>query len=819
MADNFLSLLKSDDVDLINIVFKKLRADFNGDLFVAPCSFVATDPHPILEHSHLEILARFRSGRVEMGTDQYRFWGYNFKYIPIELISAVYDRFLGEQKVKRRNQGAYYTPMFLADTAISQVWDQLSHKTITDGRFLDPSCGSGMFLVRAFQRLCEHWRETRQSQTIHWNSLLEILSSLRGWDRDSGAVRIAVFSLYIALLEEVYPPDIQDLINSRNLLPKLWGQTLRHRDFFEPQSPDDDLQADVLIGNPPWSSRKGPDRSSVRWCRANQLPMPSNEDAWAFAWKSLHHLRDGGIVAFLLPAMGFLHNHSKSSVTARRRFIREARVIRIVNFADLRFQLFEGAVRPAALIVFRRADPQTHPYRFEYWTPKADLNLKGQRLITLGSADKCMIASGFVEQDPSIFKRRLWMSAPEAKLFNYLSAIPKLGDLVSSYGEQYRKGHLDRDRWWIGQGFQPFNADRSDPPDAYFDSQLVGRLPHLSIDKFEPLAQPVSAMSPWPSNRVRRKGFERGFTGPRVLVPRGVHTTPHRLRATYLEDPLTFQDIIQAVVVPPGEAHRAKLLAALLNSRVILWYGFHGTASFGAERPEVKQADLLLLPFPSPNDLPEQKRSQSAENGLISLVEEALQSQSDPFQATENTIFEEIDRLAYEFFCLSDREIVLVDDTVERMIPAVQPRRSSFPEIWEPSDYGDRLVYANTLIHNMSDWFDSYYSVEIRLEAHNEDLAILRLSLQETRENAEYVEKDDISVSEALSKLSEHIEQPLPGNFQFIPDFRLFIDKDLYLVKSIQKRFWMRSAAISDADAIALDLQDASGLGIQQSPA
>ena len=86
--------------------------------------------------------------------------------------------------------------------------------------------------------------------------------------------------------------------------------------------------------------------------------MPGKEDAWAFVWKSLRHLREGGIVAFLLPAMAFLHNHAKAAVSARKRLVQDVRIFRIINFADLRFQLFEGAVRPAAWFIFGRSDQE-----------------------------------------------------------------------------------------------------------------------------------------------------------------------------------------------------------------------------------------------------------------------------------------------------------------------------------------------------------------------------------------------------------------------------------------------------------------------------
>ena len=816
-AGRFSDLLRLEDADSLDRLFASLRRDFNGDLFVAPCSFDENDRHPPLTPAHLNILRDFHSGRLEMRGHggQLRFWGYDFKYIPIELISAVYDRFLGENDEERRAQGAYYTPMFLADTVISQVWDTVSDATKETGRFLDPACGSGVFLVRSFQRLCEHWRDTRTSRTIRWDSLLGILSRLHGWDIDGSAVRVAVFSLYIALLEEVSPPDLRRLVKRGRILPALWGGNLCQRDFFEKHAHD--LQADVVIGNPPWSSRPGTDgedRASVKWCKAERVPMPGKEDAWAFAWKSLRHLRDGGIVAFLLPAMAFVHNHAKNAVAARGRLVRDARILRIINFADLRFQLFEGAVRPAALFIFGHANREAPAYRFEYWTPKADLNLKIKRLITLSSADKCRITSSIAAAEPLVFKQRLWMSGPESKLFNYLSAFPRLGDLAKAYGTQQRRGESQRaDRWVIGQGFQPFNAERtasrSTRPSA---SDSVGKLLHLPIRVFKPLVQPVGALSPWPSNQVRRRGFERGFSGPRVLIPQGVNTTTGRLRAAYLEAPLTFQDTIQALVVPRGEERRAKLLTALLNSKLIAWFAFHGTASFGSERPKVHQEELLTLPFPSPDDMPQRERSESAGHALVALVDRMIESENEPFvlRGNERTILDKVDHLTCEFFCLSDEEIILVDDTVERVIPSIQPRRNRYPDIWEPADREDRQSYAEALVRSMAEWFDPDCTIGIRLEARNADLAVLRLTLEDGRKRAEYAEEDAGPVGAVLARLSEHVHQPLPGNFQLMPDFRVFIDDRLYLVKPARRRFWLRSAALADADAIALDLQDAS---------
>ena len=97
------------------------------------------------------------------------------------------------------------------------------------------------------------------------------------------------------------------------------------------------------------------------------------------------------------------------------------------------------------------------------------------------------------------------------------------------------------------------------------------------------------------------------------------------------------------------------------------------------------------------------------------------------------------------------------------------------------------------------------------MEASSGDLGILRLSLN--GKQAPYSEKEDGSIAEALERIAGHIHQPLDGNFQLMPDLRVFVGQDLYLIKPMQLRFWLRSTGLADADAIAMDLQDATEIG------
>jgi hypothetical protein len=286
-----------------------------------------------------------------------------------------------------------------------------------------------------------------------------------------------------------------------------------------------------------------------------------------------------------------------------------------------------------------------------------------------------------------------------------------------------------------------------------------------------------------------------------------------RLRAAYTEDAFTFQHSLQAISVPSGEERRAKVMTALLNSKVAIWYAFHGTSSFGSDRPKLHQSELMNLPFPDVSDVPDTERAQKAEKSLVAIVDKAMASSRNGFAlaSEDDGVPEEVDEHAYEYFCLSPEEITLIEDAVRFIIPAVQPHQGSFPAIWKTTTEDKRKLYAEMLVRALGPWFEEERTVNVRLEAHNADLAVLRLTLCAQGDRAEYEERKDNAVREVLAKLFEHIHQPLPGNFQLLPDFKIFDGKHLYLVKPMQRRFWLCAAALADASAIALDLQEYGG--------
>jgi SAM-dependent methyltransferase len=790
----FENILTAKSTAPFEALFDWLKDAFNGDVFIAPCAFeLGKTRPPKVKASHLRVLADFRHGKVEMQTGQLRFLGYDFEFMPIALISAVYDRFLNEEEERKNADGAYYTPMFLADFAVNQVWDDLSDEQRNKGTFYDPACGSGIFLVRLFQRLVAHHCRETDKRFATWKELSTIVQRLHGGDINAAAVRVAAFSLYVALLEQSNPRDLDALLENGKLLPTLYRHTLRNEDFFT--SPDEG-RYDAVIGNPPWKGRAGQDTSAQTWADSLKLPHPAKDIAWCFIWKALRVVKPGGLIGLLLPAMGTLHN--VGSLDALTSFLSKARVKRIINLSDLCFQLFDKANRPTAMVLYTSNAQEGSPYRFDYWVPKADLNLRLKRTMTLSRADRAVLRSDQAQADPTVFKRRLWSRSPDEKLLQYVKTVPSLSSFIAE--SKTLRGKFDRRKdWAIGQGFQPAHDTQKNTT----TSQAVRKHPYFAAKGFTPLAIPKIDTKPWKTSTVRRAGFSEGFIGPHILIPQGLERSALRVRAAYTEQSLCFEDSLQAIVFPLAERRTAKILTAVLNSSLAAWFYFHETANFGTDRAKVHQNELLKLPFAKPEAMPDPKRAAAAAEKIIELIDSEIK-QSNQVLRVQHNPFEKIDELVCDYYGLDKQDAALIQDTYKYILPAIQPRRSAgLQAIWDNSRPELRGAYASMLCDALKPWFNT--TVSASLAAKSSDVAVLKLTLSNGKEQA-YQESAAADFDQFLRNVSSSLPVRLPGNVQLMPDLRFVIGKDMYLVKPIQVRHWLRSTALADAEQIAAEL-------------
>jgi type I restriction-modification system DNA methylase subunit len=341
-------------------LFQQLGSDFNGDLFSDDLEAESRK----ITSKHIEILDDFFSG-MNMRQSQRVFWPYDFGYIPIETISAIYEHFLKDES---QRDGAFYTPRFLADVVLDSTLENVG--PLLGKKFLDPACGSGIFLVGLFIRMAEEWKQANPTARYDRRAreLMQVLrESLFGVDKNPVACRIAAFSLYLAYLDQLSPSDIQQLQSKGRALPPLtWDHTAGslgesssrniHRiDFFQkgaslPQG------ADLVLGNPPWGSIAGDGTPAGEWCAAREKPLPDKQIAVAFIWKAAEHVAPNGKVCFLLPH-GVLFNHGPTALEFQKAWVRYNTLRRVLNLADLRHFLFRDAVHPAIVVEYAPGEP------------------------------------------------------------------------------------------------------------------------------------------------------------------------------------------------------------------------------------------------------------------------------------------------------------------------------------------------------------------------------------------------------------------------------------------------------------------------------
>ena len=283
-------------------VSRRLDGIYNGIVF---------KPHQILDADTFCVDDTAFSGICEKLSDQNS--PYDFDSIPIHILGAIYERFLGkvivatDKRVKveekpevRKAGGVYYTPEYIVRYIVENTVGKLiagkTPKQIAELRFADIACGSGSFLLGVYDTLLEYHgkyyndnpgkagkgdvvkRDGRLYLSLRKKRDI-LVNNIYGVDIDAQAVEVAQLSLYLKLLKEETTASAHEhqLEFHETLLPTLTknivcGNSLVGMDILEGQlfeakeerklNPMDfalkfpDIMKaggfDVVIGNPPY---------------------------------------------------------------------------------------------------------------------------------------------------------------------------------------------------------------------------------------------------------------------------------------------------------------------------------------------------------------------------------------------------------------------------------------------------------------------------------------------------------------------------------------------------------------------------------------
>ncbi len=337
----------------------------NGEIFP-----ISLTEHPDLSRANIEKTASvFLGDEILTGQLHLDFQAYDFSYIPVETLSTIYEQFLAIEGV-RRETGAVYTPVSVVNFMVAEMEDQ---QPISDGmRVLDPSCGSGAFLVQCYRHLIEK-RMAKARRKLRPSELRDILvRQIFGVDRDGDACRVTELSLVLTMLDYIDPPDLKT--NPTFRLPCLHDTNIYQCDFLAEHSEwtkgSGTHAYDWIVGNPPWieiSSDSARDRDCNDWLARNstQNPVTLRQTAEMFAWEAGGYVSRTGLVALLVPAMTLFKRQSDF----RAEFFSRMEILAIANFTNLRRDLFvryvggrkEKMEIPAAAFFFRTGgcDPES----------------------------------------------------------------------------------------------------------------------------------------------------------------------------------------------------------------------------------------------------------------------------------------------------------------------------------------------------------------------------------------------------------------------------------------------------------------------------
>jgi hypothetical protein len=774
------------DYDDTYRLFKWLNVRFNGDLFPGKGDTAEAreigwaNEQRVVGPQHLTLLADFIRGDLDMPSGQGKLWPqYAFDVIPLEFISSIYETFVTENAAR---DGIFYTPPHLVDFILDRVlpWDGEEW----DLRVLDPACGSGIFLVKAFQRLVHRWKRAHPGQIIEAEVLRRLLErNVFGVDKDPHAVRVACFSLYLAMCDEIEPRHYW----SQVVFPSMRDRRLICSDFFvEDRAGFETVSSrgyyDLVIGNAPWGdglvtpcATKWANAAQPRWTVAN------NDIGGLFLAKAAQLLKSDGRLAMIQSANSLLFNNIGTATRFREEIFTRHRVSEVYNLSALRFNVFKHkshttktSTSPTCVVIMHPDRPAADD-RIAYISPKALKPLVDDFTVVIEPQDRRSLTVNEAVSDPLIWITLMWGRGRDRELVRRLQRFPTLASISetnkvqSSRGIEYgnrkkRVESLARHRLFDQKQFEEQSL-------LYLDADALPYAGTLCIE--------------------RPTDFS-AFSSPQMIMKRSWRKASSRFEARLVKSSSAEAVVCnQSYVSAHGTAHILEAACMAFNSMVSTYFLQLTSGRVAAYRPEALIGEIRNLPFPDP--------------GSIST------------EGVRN--FEEIDFHVFTAFGLKDAERVLVEDMFNYTLPDFRGDKN------RPGSQRTASSDKNAPEPLLNDY--CRYFMRVLKAGFGQERAI-RATIFRTPADAPLPyrlvafelckdEPSDVTIhdvgSVALIERLEHLDHD-PGLGRrgiYVRNVARIYDSStgtptIFILKPDMARHWTRSTALSDGDDVALDL-------------
>lgn len=790
-----------------------LEARFNGDVF-----HLEFGSGSQLNDSHVRLVASVFAGDDIQANEIHfvqqlhlKFQAYDFRRIPVETLSSIYEQFLHAQE-KGRSEGAYYTPEVVADYILSEV--NTVRQLVPGAHILDASAGSGVFLVLAYRRLIE--LERRRTGAIEPMRLREILlESIYGVERQPDACNVAVFSLILTLLNYVDPPALH--ANEDFKFPDLLNKDQRIfcDDFFNPKLklPVPKGGFDFVVGNPPWIELK-PNSKGEEHARSwisEEESIAGNRVADAFALKAGRLLSEEGVAGLLLPATTLFTLEGKRF---RQDFFTEFSVARVTNLANLRQNLFGGRInQPATTMVFRKDAQQRDrqailhlaPFAANQVARDADqlwaLTIHGSDIQEVSRADA---ASG----DTSVWKLALWGTPRDARALERLRRLYPL--TLAGFCE--KKGWGKR---MPRQGSELRHRD--DKEEVVYCDELKGK-ERFDTDTFNRIIKgglhfslPPQALVPIPNDwcYVRKRGGVGGLA---------INRSPHLMISATWKNFLIWTNEYFAIpsrqmgIAAPGEASAEdnefmRALAVYLGSSLVDYYLFFQVPEWGVYSTFPHVVLRAVRSIPTPDFTPEQVATLAAVHRELIREENSFRLQSD--EDGPNTAKQRlIDQTVFETLSAPVDLRLVIEDFRDNRLPLDQGR-----SVLEKLGARPKIKALQSYARTLRDELDRFLLGEARASLElitSPDLIRCEVNLstsgQRTPNAVNVAEATGQQAKQMLRSLREQLGERFSQWVYVDRSLRVFEDDAAQIYKAPRLMDWTRTQALNDADDIITDI-------------
>jgi hypothetical protein len=793
-ASNYFDILGS--VESTYKLFDELETHFKGNLFT-----VNAEELNIVKPNHLNFIKRCFITGVDNPDQALLFedWRvFDFKIIEIELLSEIYENFLTAIDAKKKDEtGTFYTPPSLVELILNQKLPINNKETEYNVKILDPACGSGIFLVESFKRLIKRYENKNGEKLTDYTVLKKLLiDNIYGIELESKAIKVAAFSLYLALLENLNPKTLWQKKELPNLISdpldlnlKEQGKNLFRRDTISENQDIDSIQFDLVVGNPPFGTKKLTD-SIKKYCEkfgfAKEMVLPFLHKAVKFSPK--------GEIALIFNTK-VLTNTGGTYQKFRDWLFNDCYVEKVFNFSILRKvpknqggQLFGSAVGPISIVFFKKEVPEQPNETIIYYAPKTYLKMDVLEGIVIDSSDvKYLPRNTSKISNSKIWKVAMWGGMGDINLISQLDKYAKLRVFLTS--KKIKKG--------LGLQFldESTKNPKTDndipvnyiPPKSigrYFSSSFININKGLTNDSMLLYGKHYNVTPDKlpPINIFRRLGIKPAYKAPHILIKEGLKEW--QICASFIDKDCSFNS--KVLGFHHTDSKLLKGLTCFINSSLAYYYLFMVSASIGIEREEIKPNEIYDLPFILSNE-------QLYE--LSDLFDKEIKV--DEFFKTDLTAFEkDVDNLIYRYFNITTKNQMIIENTVNNTFPLLFKGGKSLSLL--PAKENHFKEYSLVMEKELSDFLtDSNLSVAITYYQLQKSNPLAMVKLLFGKNSAISESSDDIN--KELKDLDQKLYKKESTNIYFRKKLNYYDQDEILIIRPNQRRFWSNGAALEDA--------------------